>query len=200
MTARFSVCAHWHSHINAVQAPLWMVDWLTSRASLTARLLASSETFRVQRLHQHRAMCLRDEFEKITLRKRVQVMERDVLLRCNETPVVYAHTVLPLSATAQQWPLFATLGNRSLGTTLFDDPLVERGALEFARLRPSHALVGRIANLGLIAAPDERLFDCLFARRSVFKRKGASLLVTEVFLPSLVDFSRVGRDHLPAVF
>ena len=68
-----------------------------------------------------------------------RVWEREVLLRCDGVPVVFAHTVVPMSATAADWPLFSALGERSLGSTLFYDPLVTRGELEFARhpRRPS---------------------------------------------------------------
>ncbi len=184
----FPAIARWHEHINGVRASAQMADWLNNRASLTARLVAKCEAFRVQRLAQGRALCLADEFAQIGLPRPLQVVEREVLLRCDEQAVVYAHTVMPLSANASQWPLFASLGNRSLGTTLFSDPLVQRGALSFARLRVSHPLMRRIEELGLLeeAAPQTHLF----ARRSVFMRKGASLLVTEVFLPSILLLRR----------
>nr|WP_314861353.1 chorismate lyase [uncultured Undibacterium sp.] len=176
-----SSLAKWHTHINHVRALPPMVDWLSNRDSLTARLMAHSAQFRVQRLYQGRALCLQDEFAEIQLHRAKQVIEREVLLRCDEVPVVYAHTVLPLHANAQQWPLFASLGNRSLGTTLFSDPLVERGDLSFARLRPAHPLMRRIAKLALF----EMTEPYLWARRSVFVRRGAKLLVTEVFLPAI---------------
>ena len=173
--------AMWHTHVNAVQASASMVDWLTNRDSLTERLIAKSTTFRVQRLHQCRALCLYDEFAQLGLVRQQKVKEREVLLRCDENAVVYAHTVMALSANATQWPLFASLGNRSLGSTLFSDPLVERGALQYARLNCSHPLMKRLAALQLL----EALPTSLLARRSVFKRKGANLLVTEIFLPSI---------------
>lgn len=173
--------AKWHAHVNHVHTSPFMADWLSNRDSLTARLIAHSEQFRVQRLYQGRGLCLPDEFAEIQLPRVEQVVEREVLLRCDEAPVVYAHTVLPLHANAQQWPLFASLGNRSLGTTLFSDPLVRRGALSFARLRPTHPLMRRIAALALFELTE----PYLLARRSVFMRRGASLLVTEVFLPAI---------------
>jgi chorismate--pyruvate lyase len=131
-------------------------------------------------------MCLHDEYAEIGLVKRQQVVERDVLLRCDNEAVVYAHTILPLFANAHDWPAFASLGNRSLGTTLFNDPLVQRGDLHYARLGASHPLMRRIAGLQLLLAASESLL----ARRSVFIRHGAKLLVTEVFLPSITQLRR----------
>jgi chorismate--pyruvate lyase len=158
-----------------------MRDWLTDRHSLTARLVARCGQFRVQRLQQQVARCLPDEFAAIRLPVRANVVERDVLLRCDGAAVVYAHTVLPLSANASHWPLFASLGNKSLGSTLFNDPLVARGELHYARLPASHPLMRRILALQLVPAQTARFL----ARRSLFTRHGSSLLVTEVFLPAL---------------
>ena len=158
-----------------------MADWLTHRDSLTARLVARCQRFRVQRLHQTLSSCLADEFAEIGLRRRLKVVEREVLLRCDERPVVYAHTIVPTSANATQWPLFAALGEKSLGSTLFNDPLVERGHLSYAKLRHTHPLMKRIAALQILPEP----VDYLYARRSVFKRKGGCLLVTEIFLPDI---------------
>jgi len=182
----YAAIANWHSHIHGYGASTELRDWLTNRQSLTSRLVARCDQFQVQRLQQQAARCLPDEYEAIGLSQRVRVMERDVLLRCDGAAVVYAHTVVPLSANASQWPLFASLGNRSLGTTLFSDPLVVRGALHFAMLRPAHPLMQRIARLNLLGEPT----NGLYARRSLFTRKGSSLLVTEVFLPAIHSLRR----------
>ena len=181
----------WHDHINQVNAPAAYAPWLTHRASLTARLVAHSQRFRVQRLHQGVAMCLPDEARVIGLPRAQKVVARDVILRCDEQAVVYAHTVMPLSANATQWPLFASLGEKSLGSTLFSDPLVQRGTLRFARLSLTPPLMQRIAQCGLLQGfmLAEQAQTCpqhLFARRSIFRRKGACLLVTEVFLPRIL--------------
>jgi chorismate--pyruvate lyase len=154
--------------------------WLSDRESLTAKLMAHSRQFRVQRLHQQRARCLIDEAEVLNLHRAVQVWEREVLLRCDERPVVFAHTVVPLSCTATDWPLFKALGERSLGTTLFQDPQVERGTMYYARLLVDHPLRLRAQQALGIALPPQ-----LCARRSLFRRHNGILLVTEVFLPAL---------------
>ena len=161
-----------------------MNGWLTTAGSLTARLTAHSKAFRVQRLHQKSALCLADEAHAIGLARRAHVWEREVLLRCDGEPVVFAHTVVPLSASATDWPLFSALGERSLGTTLFYDPLVERGPLEFARIRPGHPLMERAcAALGCGRQP------VLYARRCLYRRKNGTLLVTEVFLPRVTSLA-----------
>ena len=141
----------------------------------------------MQCLHQTTARCLADEAAAIGLQRPGRVWEREVLLRCDNTPVVFAHTVVPMSATATDWPLFSALGERSLGTTLFGDRQVRRGALEFARLRGGHPLAQRVlAALGQAGGEDQ----ILYARRCLYKRHQGLLLVTEVFLPTVLELAR----------
>ncbi|MNR78151.1 chorismate pyruvate lyase [compost metagenome] len=172
--------AHWFAHVNGVHAAPQMRGWLTDSMSLTQKLIARCEHFRVRRLVQQSALVLADEFEKVALPRRRMVQEREVLLCCDETPVVYAHTIVPLSATTSDWPFFGTLGERSLGTTLFGDPRVWRGQLEYARLSAQHPLVLRAS-----AALKQSLPAPLYARRCLYRRGQGLLLVTEVFLPNL---------------
>lgn len=182
--------ARWLAHPDGMNAPAALRDWLTTPGSLTARLVAASGSFRVQRLRQAHNVCLADEAAALELARPQRVVEREVLLRCDGRPVVYGHTVVPLSASAHDWPLFSALGERSLGSTLFYDPLVRRGQLEFARIRPGHPLLARVraalgADEGRFAARD----DTYFARRCVYRRRRGLLLVTEVFLPSVLDLA-----------
>ncbi len=183
--------AKWHAHVNALAAPAALRPWLTEGGSLTARLVAHSEAFRVQRLHQRSALCLPDEAGRIGMGRPGRVLEREVLLRCDGEAVVFAHTVVPLSATAADWPLFNALGERSLGSTLFYDPLVLRGALEFARIRAGHPLMERArAALGGTAA------SVLYARRCLYRRHRGTLLVTELFLPRVLELApRASTPH-----
>ena len=173
--------AKWHRNAAAVGAEAPMRDWLTTKGSLTARLVASSDSFRVRRLHQKVAPCSLEEAGRIKLPRRARVWEREVLLCCEGVPVVFGHTVVPMSATASDWPLFSALGEQSLGSTLFYDPKVVRGPLEFARLRPGHPLLARMqAALGV-----DVIGKNFHARRCVYRRHQGLLMVTEVFLPAV---------------
>ena len=177
--------ARWNRNVRAVGAQAPMRDWLATSGSLTARLVANSDTFRVRRLHQKSALCSLDEAAPIGLPRRQRVWEREVLLCCDGVPVVFGHTVVPMSATAADWPLFSALGERSLGTTLFYDPQVTRGPLEFARLRGSHPLLARVRT-ALGGNLDGHVFH---ARRCVYRRHQGLLMVTEVFLPTVLQLA-----------
>jgi chorismate--pyruvate lyase len=190
--------ARWHRHLNALAAPAAYLPWLGARGSLTARLTAHSEAFRVQRLHQRTALCLVDEAQALGMARVGRVWEREVLLRCDGRPVVFAHTVVPMAANATDWPMFSALGERSLGTTLFGDPRVARGELEFARLRPGHPLARR-ARAALVDTKQDSI--CIapifyYARRCLYRRHQGTLLVTEVFLPAVTDLTlEAARPH-----
>jgi chorismate--pyruvate lyase len=182
--------AAWQPHARAVGACAPMRDWLTTEGSLTARLMAHSERFRVRRLHQHAATCLADEARAIGLPRPGRVWEREVLLECDGIPRVFGHTVVPAVCTASDWPLFSALGERSLGTTLFYDPLVRRGQLEYARIRAGHPLMGRVR--AALGGSDDTLY---YARRCVYRRHQGLLLVTEVFLPSVLTLTPAGTQR-----
>ena len=173
--------AAWQPHALGVGAPAAIRDWLTTEGSLTARLVAHSTRFRVRRLHQHGATCLADEARAIGLHRAGRVWEREVLLECDGKPAVFGHTVVPTGCTASDWPLFSALGERSLGSTLFYDPLVRRGALEFARIRAGHPLFARVR--AALGGSEDALYH---ARRCVYRRRQGLLLVTEVFLPAVL--------------
>jgi len=185
--------ATWSGHLHAQALAPALRAWLTAPGSLTARLKAHSAEFRVQPLRQHSANCLADEAALIGLPKPRRGWQREVVLKCDGVPVVFAHTVVPLTATAADWPLFGALGERSLGSTLFGDPLVWRGALAYARLGASHPLHRRaLAALGLA---DGALGPSLYARRCLYRRRAGLLLVTEVFLPSVLDLRPAAPDQ-----
>lgn len=155
-----------------------MRHWLTEPGSLTAKLIARSASFRVQRVYQQHDFCWADDYAAIGLNKIEKVHAREVVLRCDEVPTVYAHTVLPLNSNASQWPLFKTLGEKSLGSILFNDRQVRRGALQFARLQSNHPAMQRARKIVNFDEP-------LLARRSLFYRRGGVMLVTELFLPNV---------------
>ena len=69
------------------------------------------------------------------------------------------------------------------------DPLVRRGQLEYARIRAGHPLMERVR--AAIGGSDDTLY---YARRCVYRRRQGLLLVTEVFLPSVLDLKPAGTQ------
>ena len=165
----------------AWQAGAWH-GWLSDHGSLTRRLQAICPQLRVSRLGQHISVPLRDEYRVLGLRRGQRALIREVLLICGDTPLVYAHSVIPLSGLDGPWVGLSRLGNRPLGAALFADPQVRRYPLEYRQLDARHPLYRPAA--AHLESPPHRLW----MRRSRFALDGHPLLVTEVFLPALGAF------------
>jgi chorismate-pyruvate lyase len=99
---------------------------------------------------------------------------RDVVLRVGSRAVVYAHTVGNPAALK----ILRHAGRRPLATVLFTDPRVAAGPLYYRSLDARHRLY-RAARPWCDGVPPRSLP----ARRALFARGTARLLVTEVFLP-----------------
>ncbi len=165
MTARRS--ADWRATLRRDDDNRRVQPWLRDRGSLTARLQARGR-FSVGLLRQHLARPTADEAAPLGLRLGVRARVREVVLRVDGIPVVFAHTVLPCRPRGPLTRWLARLGTRSLGAMLFAHPGFARG--------PLHSRA--IATLGCTART-------LWARRSRFVFGRQSVLVTEVFSPRL---------------
>lgn len=170
--------ANWHQATHGMGP--WR-SWLTDHGSLTQLLRARFPDFNVLRLRQAVAQPYFDEASSLGLRAGEVALVREVLLRSGTTPLVYAHTVIPRACLKGPWHRLAGLGNRSLGGTLFADPRVQRFPLAFLCLDQRHPLYR--AALPHLASPAR----ALWARRSQFGLAGRRLMVTEVFLPTVLQ-------------
>ncbi len=166
--------------------PLALRPWLTDPGSLTARIRARCGAFRVQVLAQRLAAPQRDEAQLLGLPAGELAWVREVLLRADGRPVVYARSVLPRHNLRGAWNLFHGIGARPLGAALFADPRIVRQPLACACLDARDARYHHAA----AALPGEALPARLWARRSVFLLRGRALLVSEAFLPAILDLSR----------
>jgi chorismate lyase len=155
--------------------------WLTDRGSLTARVTARCPRFSVRLLFQGLRRPDRDEVFVFTGARGRRVLVREVFLCCAGTPVVFAHTVLEPDALRGPWRSLVGLGSRPLGAALFADPRVHRYPLHQRKLGPTHELHRRVS--ALLSRPP----GPLWARRSLFALRGSPILVTEVFLPEILE-------------
>ncbi len=153
--------------------------WLTDRGSLTARLQRYAGPITVQVLFQGLRRVNRDETFLFALSAHVLV--REVLLLCGHTPLVFAHTVLARDGLRGAWRSIARLGTRPLGAALFADPRVTRFPLRQKKLPRSHALHRQA--VGQLQCP----LPPLWARRSIFAVGKSPILVSEVFLPAILN-------------
>ncbi|WP_269530783.1 chorismate lyase [Chitinimonas sp. BJYL2] len=171
------IASHRWSH-PASRAPRALHDWLVHPGSLTARLIARFPDFRVRLLRQHYAMPCRDELKALGMPRPALAVVREVVLLSGDTPLVFAHSVMPREALMHGFGSIRRQGTKPLGATLFANPRVQRSQLAFRGLDRRHTLYRRAsAAVGPLPAR-------LWARRSRFELFNARILVTEVFLPA----------------
>lgn len=134
--------------------------------SLT-RLLRSlcRESFSVQVLSEATEVPTRDEALALDQDPRRRAWVREVILCGDGRPWVRARTVIPLGTLKGPGRSLKQLGNRPLGTALFGNRPWYRTRFIFGFNQVEQGLCP--------------------ARRSLFRRCGHSLLVTETFLPAL---------------
>ncbi|MEQ1719503.1 MAG: chorismate lyase [Nitrosomonas sp.] len=155
--------------------------WLQDRGSLTRRIQDCCTHFFVKPIFQSFSRIYGDELRVMGVRSDELVMVREVFLYCGATPVVFAHSTVTRQNLRGVWRGLNGLGNKSLGTMLFSNPRVQRTPLEFKKVKRGHFLYDR-ACVPLPIKPAS-----LWARRSLFTLNGQSILVTEVFLPSILN-------------
>lgn len=161
-------------------------SWLVDNGSLTRRLQKRYSDFAVRPLSQTVAKPLVDESSALRIRLHQQALVRQVLLMGSGQHVVFAHSVLPQASLRGTWHSLGQLGSKPLGATLFANPKVKRTPLRYKKLTANHALY-TLAVQHLVSKPAS-----LWARRSMFSlnsagRRRQSIMVTEVFLPCLLN-------------
>ncbi|HJV24407.1 MAG TPA: chorismate lyase [Aromatoleum sp.] len=157
--------------------------WLVDPGSLTARIRARCDRFAVKVLRQRLALPHRDEASLLGLRRGELAWLREVLLVANGVPVVFARSLLPRANVRGAWNLFHGIGARPLGAALFADPAISRRALTCTCLDRRDA---RYHLAGAAVAP-RALPPRVWARRSLFRLHGRALLVSETFLPTILE-------------
>lgn len=166
-------------------APLTMSPqirgWLQNSGSLTRRIQQRCNNFRVEPVFQSFASACTDELVILKLRPGELAHVREVYLYCGKIPVVFAHSVVARKNLRGAWCGISKLGNKSLGTLLFTNPITKRTPFGFKKLSLTHPLFYRACK-NMRVTPDK-----LWARRSLFTLNGQPILVTEVFLPAILE-------------
>jgi chorismate--pyruvate lyase len=150
--------------------------WLQERGSLTERLRHQWGDVAVHLLDEGLARPLPHESTRLRLAPATLAWVRCVLLVCQNQPRVYARTVIPDWTALNPWAEVQRLGRQPLGELLFRLPDLQRSGFEWG-----HDWVWPHADRWTGQASAQPRSEPL-ARRCVFVREQAPLLLTEVFL------------------
>ena len=168
--------------IRRITASKELQNWLTIQTSLTAKLKIICPELEVVILSEKLETPLRNESQKLGMQMDEQAWVRCVLLKCAQNNWVYARTIIPNLTVENPWYELQNLGTKPLGEVLFESPSIQRSDFEFAsnKLDFWPYLISNYETNSLANKSG-------FARRSIFKQQNAPLLLTEVFLPGLVE-------------
>lgn len=148
--------------------PSFWRDWLLDHGSLTARLSLLGH-FRVEILREYQGRPTQLERQKLKLCHQARVWVREVVLKVNDCALVYARTAIPQQTLQGKEKRLQYLGEKSLGSYLFQQPHLKRQPLSVSHCNPNQ--------LGLE-----------WCRHSVFTLGNKPLMVSEAFTAQLHDF------------
>lgn len=150
--------------LNLPEANVWL-PWLQEPGSLTQRLREQYGTVQVQPLFEglQTPHPTESHILNATPAQTPPAWVREVQLLGGCVPRLWARTVIPHWSAHNPWAQVQTLGQQPLGELLFVWPDIERGPLHIG-----HTPMG-------------------WARYCVYHRHQAPLLLTEVFLPALLQ-------------
>lgn len=157
----------------AARLPWGCRNWLLDDGSLTSRLVNSGQgLFSVERLRQSWEYVRPSEARLLGIPQRQRALVREVVLRLDTRPVVFARSVFPVASLGGELGHLRQLQNKSLGAILFSHPGMRRTPFELAEIAgDSDYLPGALRQAG-----------SAWGRRSCFELLGKRLMVSEVFL------------------
>lgn len=149
---------------------------------MTKRLTQHFPAFQVNLLYSGLQCHHTDEAATLQLPLQRLAYTREVLLYSQHAALIYAHSVTHPCWLKRYFSHLYQQGNTPLGNTLFANKRIQRSAFEITRIRAHHHLYRKIQKILPFPEP------YLWARRSCFIDGPAKLMVTEVFLPPLIDW------------
>ncbi|WP_372965219.1 chorismate lyase [Marinobacter sp.] len=142
--------------------------WLRVEGSFTKALQKKCRfSFHVEVIQEGFSEPSSEEARRLSIPPRQLAWIREVRLCGDGQPWVLARTIIPLSCLEGRGRRLLNLGNKPLGAYLFSNQEWTRGPLETGLCQPHDST------------------QPLLARRSLFHRRGSSLMVCEYLLPTL---------------
>lgn len=157
------------------------LNWLLDASSLTARLKANCQQFKLEVLGQRVELCSEAE-SCADIHTGTEVLVREVLLYCDDKPHIFARSLLPLSSLTGEEAKLAHLGTKPLGHVIFSSPSLKRQYIQLAEFDLGSNLGQLCRQLQLTQTQK------LWGRRSLFTIENKPLTVAEVFLPDALIY------------
>jgi chorismate-pyruvate lyase len=167
--------------LNDAQKQLSQPDFtkLADHGSLTRRIrTACPELFELKLIDQKIINPNEDERALLDLDPTAQVLSRRIYLCCGDQAKIFAKTIIGLTVKNKLLiDRINTLGEQSLGSILFKDPLAKKRVMHLALIPYAHAFFAGVDQIG--SHPENA---SAWVRRSVYEYEGCDLAVYEAFL------------------
>lgn len=166
----FSTSTRWsgYTRMPSSTVPRCWKGWLEEPGSLTRRLKRLAQgSFAVKVINEYWGVADSSECRALSLRYKQWVYIREVELWGRGQCWVKAKTLIPKSSFRGSLVSLRSIGSQPLGERLFSDPQISRGNIEITYCNDGG--------------------EPVWARRSLFSLGKQSLLVTEVFMPCLLE-------------
>lgn len=173
-------CYKRHSHwlplfrSSRLGIPREIIPWLSETDSLTSKLQTLG-TLSIEVLFDQWGQTTQTEQVKLKLRPREKARVREVIIKLNDIPVVYARSIIPAHSLKGAWKQLGGLGSQPLGCILY---------------KKNNAIRSKIEAAQLPVFPFSMQQQPLWTRRSIFHQYGHGILVHEAFTPELKTFLR----------
>ena len=139
-------------------------SWLTEEGSLTERLKKEFDDVKVEVIYE--GVYLLDK----------NFYVREVLLKSNNSPKIFARTLIKIEDLQAEWSSLKNLGDQSLATILFNSPDIKKTSVFYKELFLDDFM---FAHINALSPIDKK---SLWARRSSWKKQGTYLELLEIFL------------------
>lgn len=140
-------------------------------------------TFHIELKNETWSQPLSDEIELLSLGENEITFIRESWLKCDDKRLVYARTVIPRATFEKESEELLQLGNKPLGNILFNDSTTYRSNMRYAKI-PIDCNLHQQATMG------SKIAGFLWGRQSLFYINNNPLLVTEVFLPTILECNK----------
>lgn len=142
-----------------------------------------SGKFHIELKNESWCQPLSDEIESLSLAENEITFVRESWLKCDNKRLVYARTVIPRATFEKESQELLQLGNKPLGNILFNDNTTYRTNMRYAKIPVDWSLHQQ-------ATADSKIISDLWGRQSLFYINNNPLLITEVFLPTILECSK----------
>lgn len=159
-------------------------DFLFHEDSLTRFIQQRYEgEFSMELISESLHLALPDETQFLSLQRDEITFIRKSRLKCGDRAVVYARTIMPQKTIEGENQWLTTLGTKPLGDILFNDETTYRSDMRYAKIPVD-------CELHEEATKNLNITSELWGRQSLFYTKEQPLLITEIFLPAILECSK----------